>query len=158
MTKLKKMVIIGSTILAIGATSITAFAASPYTTPAEVVAALTGKTTESIIAERAATNKTYGTIANEAGKLDEFKTEVLQIKKDRLAQSVANGNITQERADAIITAIEQNQVNCDGTGSARIGQGMGAGFGMNGQGNGQGRGQGRGMGRGMGLYNSQAAQ
>ncbi|MGB7606444.1 MAG: DUF2680 domain-containing protein [Lutisporaceae bacterium] len=155
MTKLKKMVILGSTILAIGATSITAFAASPYTTPAEVVAALTGKTTESIIAERVETNKTYGTIANDAGKLDEFKVEVLEIKKDSLSQRVTDGSITQERADAIITAIEQNQVDCDGTGSARIGQGMGANFGgMNGQGNGQGRGQGR----GMGLNNGQVAQ
>ncbi len=155
MTKFKRMVIIGSTILAIGATSITAFAASPYKTPAEAVAGLTGKTVESVIAEKVETNKTYGTIAKEAGKLDEFKVEVLQIKKDRLAQKVADGSITQEKADEIIAAIEENQANCDGTGSARIGQSMGANFGGK---NGQGNGQGRRQGRGQGLYNGQAAQ
>jgi len=149
MTKLKKITAIGAMVLVIGATSLTAFAASKYNTPAEAAAGLTGKTVESVINERSETGKTYGTIANDAGKLTEFKNEVLQIKKDALAEKVAAGTMTQERADQIITAIEENQANCDGTGSARIGQKMGAGFGgMNGrgQGNGQGRGQGNGSG------------
>lgn len=161
MTKLKKTIIIGATILAIGLTSVTAFAASPYKTPAEAVAGLTGKTLESVIAERTNTNKTYGTIAKEAGKLNEFKAEVLQIKKDILSQKVAGGSMTQERADEIIAAVEKNQVNCDGTGSARIGKSMGAGFGsMSGQGKGQGqgRGYGRRQGNGQGLFKNQAAQ
>lgn len=147
MTKLKKLVTIGAMVLAIGATSITAFAASAYDSPAEAVSGLTGKTVESVIAERMETKKTYGTIANEAGKLEEFKSEILEIKKAVLAERVKAGTLTQEKADEIIAALEQNQVNCDGTGlgSARMGQKLGAGFGrMN------GRGQGRGM--GMGNY------
>ncbi|NCA79964.1 MAG: DUF2680 domain-containing protein [Sphingobacteriia bacterium] len=154
MTKFKKFAAFGVTALIIGATSITAFAVSNYSTPAEAAAGVTGKSVQSVIDERSQTGKTYGTIANDAGKLAEFKAEILAIKKDALAKKVAAGTMTQERADEIIAALEANQANCDGTGSARIGQKMGAGFGgMNGNGNGQGRGQG-GAGRGMGNQGS----
>lgn len=146
MTKLKKVLAIGTMVLTVSATSLTAFAASKYNTPAEAVAGLTGKTVESVIAERSETGKTYGTIANEAGKLIEFKAEILEIKKDALAEKVAAGTMTQEKADEIIAALEENQINCDGTGAAKIGQKLGVGFGgMNGQGKGQ-----SGMGRGQG--------
>lgn len=150
MTRLKKFAAIGAMVLVVSATSLTAFAASKYSSPAEAVAGLTGQTVESVITERSDTGKTYGTIAKDAGKLEEFKAENLQIKKDILAKKVADGTMTQARADEIIKAIEENQANCDGTGSAKIGQRMGAGFGgMNG--NGQGRGCG-GAGCGQGNY------
>lgn len=153
MTKFKKLAVIGTMVLALAATSITAFAAA-YDSPANVVSNLTGKTVESVIAEKRDTGKTYGAIAKEAGKLEEFKDEILEAKKAFLAEKVAAGTMTQEEADKIIAALEQNQATCDGTGSARIGQKMGAGFGrMNGsrQGLGQGAGFGRmnGVGRGM---------
>ncbi len=145
MTKLKKVLAIGTMVLTIGATSITAFAASQYNTPAEALAGLTGKTVESVRAERSETGKTYGTIASENGKLEEFKAEMLQIKKDALAKRVEDGIMTQEKADEIIAAIEENQANCDGTRPAKMGQKMGAGFGgMNGKGQGKGQGRGRG--------------
>ncbi|MFA9380846.1 MAG: hypothetical protein ACERKO_07275 [Acetanaerobacterium sp.] len=151
MKKLKKAVILGGMILAISATSITAFAASNYNTPAEAVAGLTGKTVESVIAEKTEAGKTYGAIADEAGKLTEFKAEMLELKRDALSEKVASGTITQERANEIIAALENNQANCDGTGTARIGQRMGAGFGgINGNGQGNGQGQG-GTGRGQGI-------
>lgn len=147
--KLKKITAIGAMVLVIGASSITAFAASKYSSPAEAVAGLTGKTVDSVIQERQDTGKTYGTIAQEAGKLDEFKSENLQIKKDILAKRVADGTMTQARADEIIKAVEERQATCDGTGNGGVGCGMGAGFGgMNGNG-GQGRGQ-RGVGCGQG--------
>jgi hypothetical protein len=147
MTKLKKTLVSSAMALAICAASLTAFAAVKYGSPAEAVAALTGKTVESVTALRQ-TGKTYGTIAKEAGKLTEFQDEMTVIKKDVLAQKVAAGTMTQAQADAIIAALEKNQETCDGTGSAKIGQKMGAGFGsMNG--NGQGRGAG-GPGRGQG--------
>lgn len=159
MKKLKKIATIGFMVLAISAVSVTAFAASKYNTPAEAVAGLTGRTVESVTEERVESDKTYGSIASEADKLDEFKAEMLQMKKDKLAAQVAAGNITQERADEIIAAIEENLENCDGTGSGRIGRNMGAMFGSKGEGqgngganrgNGMGRGQGRGMGQGRG--------
>lgn len=139
MTKIKKITAIGAMVLVIGATSITAFAASKYSSPAEAVAGLTGKTVESVIQERQDTGKSYGTIAEEAGKLEEFKQEKLQILKDNLAKRVADGTITQERADEIVKAVEERQAACDGTGTGGAGCGMGAGL---------GRGNGRGCGMG----------
>lgn len=139
MAKLKKIAAIGTMVLVIGATSITAFAASKYNSPAEAVAGLTGKTVESVVSERSETGKTYGEIAKEAGKLEEFKSENLQIKKDILAKKVADGTMTQARADEIIKAVEERQATCDGTGNGGSGCGMGAGFGR-GSSNGGGRG------------------
>lgn len=129
MTNVKKIIITGAIIATVGITSITAFAASAYKTPAEAAAGVTGKTVSEITQERQETGKTYGTIANEAGKLEEFKKEVLEMKKDTLNEQVAAGKITQERADEILKTIEENQATCDGTGSAKIGQKYGAGFG-----------------------------
>ena len=43
MKNIKKVVSLGAIVFAIGATSVTAFAASNYTTRAEAVAGLTGK-------------------------------------------------------------------------------------------------------------------
>lgn len=150
MKNIQKTFAIAAMVLAMGATSVTAFAASQYKTPAEAVAGITGQTVESVIAQRQDTRKTYGAIAAESGKLDEFKAEILEMKKDNLAAQVAAGRITQEQADAIIKAIEENQVNCDGTGTAKIGQSMRAKFGSNGTGLGNGgTGRGTGMGRGQ---------
>ena len=158
MTNLKKIITVGTMVLAIGATSITAFAASSYKNNAEVAAALTGRTVDSVTAERKDSGNTYGTIAKEAGKLEEFKKESLEMKKDNLKAQVAAGKMTQEKADAIIKALEENQANCDGTGTAKIGQKMGAKFGSNGQGQGtggqnKGQGMGRGQGQGQGQRN-----
>lgn len=153
MTNMKKVLTIGTLVALLGVSSLTAFAASNYNTPAEAVAGLTGKTVESVVAEKLESDKTYGTIAEEAGKLEEFKSEILEIKKATLAEKVAAGNMTQEQADEIISALEESIENCDGTGtgSTRIGQKMNAGFGgMNGKGNGNGLGRGQG-GQGLGL-------
>lgn len=151
MKKFRKAIMTGAVVMMVGAASVTAFAASSYSTPAEAVAGLTGRTVEDVTAERYETGKTYGTIADDAGKLEEFQTEMLQIKKDILADRVEAGLMTQERADAILAAIEENQATCDGTGSLGNGQRMGAGFGGK-YGNGQGYGQGQGYGRGMNGY------
>jgi len=147
MKTMKKLVVTGVAVFTLAIGSVTAFAASQYSTPAEAVAGLTGREVQSVIDERTQTGKTYGSIANEAGALDEFKVEMLEMKKDTLAARVAAGTMTQEQADAIIARIEANQANCDGTGAGcglnGAGCGMGTGFG-------QGRGQGgRGMGNGL---------
>jgi hypothetical protein len=86
--------------------------------------------------------------AVQATSLEDRKAAILELKKDILAQRVADGTMTQEQADEILAALIENQATCDGTGSARIGQKYGAAFGM---GNGQGRGGRMGMGRGQGL-------
>lgn len=151
MKNFKKAIAIGTMVLTIGAVSAAAMAASSYSTPAEAVAGLTGRTVDSVVSERADSGNTYGTIASDAGVLDQFKAEMLEIKKERLNARVEAGTMTQEQADAIIEAIEENQAACDGTGGARIGQSMGAGFGAgNGTGRGMGAGQGAGNGGGCG--------
>lgn len=130
------------------ATGTTVYAATAAT-PAEIVSSLTGKTVEAVIAERAE-GSTYGTIADDAGKLEEFKTQMLEAKKAWLAERVKAGTLTQERADEILKAIESNQATCDGTGGGRIGMGMGAGFGQGAGQCGMGQGLGRGFGQGQG--------
>ena len=142
MKSIKKLITVSACALVLSAMAVTTFAASAYKTPAEAVAGLTKREVQSVIDERTTTGKTYGTIANEAGVLEAFKSEVLQIKKDALAARVAAGTMTQAQADAIIKSIEANQATCDGTGNGGIGRGAGAGFGA-------GAGQGRGMGCGM---------
>jgi hypothetical protein len=142
MKTMKKLVIAGFAVLTVAAGSVTAFAASQYGTPAEAVAGLSGREVQSVTDERTQSGKTYGAIANEAGVLDKFKAEMLEMKKDTVAARVAAGTMTQEEADAIIARIEANQANCDGTGTGygRNGAGCGEGAGF-GQGSGQGRGQ-----------------
>lgn len=155
MIKFKKVLVLGAMAMALGATSVTAYAVSNYNSPAEAVAGLTGRTIDSVIEERTETGKKYGTIANEAGKLTEFKAEVLEMKKDKLNEKVQAGEMSQEEADKIITTLEQNQENCDGTGTTKMGQKLGLGFkSMNGNGQGKG-GQGRGQGNCGGFYQGQ---
>ncbi|EGW37223.1 hypothetical protein [Desulfosporosinus sp. OT] len=71
----KKLIAVGTIIGVLGGAGV---AGASYitgaTTPAGIVSALTGKPVEQVTAERAA-GKSYGTIANEAGKLEEFKTQ-----------------------------------------------------------------------------------
>ena len=145
----KKFVMAFTVLAIVGAGS--AVYASAAMTPADIAAGLTGKSVEALNQERAA-GKTYGTIAKEAGKLEEFKSQMLEQKKVVLDQRVAEGRLTQERADAIYNSIKTNQVNCDGTGNAKIGKNAGAGFGQgNGMGKGLRDGSGAGANRGAGF-------
>lgn len=148
--KLKKKLIAVVATLGIFAVAGTAYAAE-FKTPADIVSGLTGKTVEEVTAEKS-TGKTYGTIANEAGELEQFKQEMLEQKKVILDQRVEDGTLTQEQADSLYANIEANQATCDGTGSAQMGKRAGAGFGMGMQGRGQGSGFGMGC-NGLGLGN-----
>lgn len=150
MKNFKKLLAIIAVVGVLGASGVVY--AADIKSPADIVSGLTGKTAQDVTTERAE-GKTYGTIANESGKLDEFKSQMLEQKKVILDQRVKDGRLTQEQADEIYNAIKDNQANCIGNGSAGIGRNGGAGFG---QGNGAGRGQGAcgglGMGAGRGLY------
>lgn len=139
--KMKKIAL-GLLVTGVVSTTALAYAA---TRPVDIVSKLTGKTVDVLYQERAQ-GKTYGTIAKEAGKLDEFKDEMLKSKKEILDERVKEGRLTQAQADEIYNSIKNNVANCDGTGSQRLGQKYGVGFG-----NGQGRGQGNGAGLGQGM-------
>jgi len=150
MKNLKKTMIVGAAVLALAVTSITAFAAT-FSTPAELLAGLTGKSVEDVITEKTEESKTYGALADEYGVLDEYKTKILEEKKAYLEERVEEGIMTRERADAIIANLDENSLTCDGTGYADGGCGLGAGFGGgNGGGNGGGCGLGSGNGAGFG--------
>ena len=156
MRNLKKISLVTSMIGVIGLGS---FAyASDFSTPADITSELTGKTVESIREEREA-GKTYGQMAKDAGKQEEFKTKMIANRKAILSQKVSEGQITQEQADLVLKEIETNMENCDGTGGKEVGKKNGIGFGQGqGLGNGEGRGQkngqklrdGTGMGQGRG--------
>lgn len=155
MKKFHKWIVVGMVVLALGATSVVALAASPYDTPAEAIAGITGRTEEDVRAERAETGKTYGAIAIEAGKQEEFKDAMTEMREDAIQARVQEGQLTQEEADAILARIQERQADCDGTGAGRedrenlglFGQGGGQGLG---QGAGQGAGQRKGAGNGSG--------
>jgi len=159
MKTIKNLALMGALVLAVSATTVTAFAASNYMTPAEITAGLTGRTVENVVAEKFENGTTYGQLAENAGKIDEFKNQMLENKKAILSQRVFEGTMTQEESDEIIAALEKNQTTCDGTGSSKIGQTFGANFGGmmgNGQGHGKGLGNGQGSsrnqnGNGLGL-------
>ncbi|WP_342455543.1 hypothetical protein [Caloramator sp. Dgby_cultured_2] len=79
--KMKKFLVALAATTLIGSTAL-AFAASR---PVDIVSKLTGKSTDALYQERLS-GKTYGTIAKEAGKLDEFKSEMLKVKRKFLMQ------------------------------------------------------------------------
>ena len=161
MGNIKRIITLGTVILAVGATSITAFATTTHKTPADIIAGLTDKTAEEVVLEKEETGKSYGTIANDAGKLEEFKEEGMQMKKDMLKNAVEEGKITQEKADEITAHMEERQADCDGTRPDKIGKKEGLGFGMGDkehmrQGEGQGKGMRNGEGQGKGMRNGEA--
>lgn len=137
MTKFMKLGIVAALALAMSVTTVGAFATeavSPTTVP----------------------NTTISTTPLTGEALEAHQKAMLEFKKAILDARVKAGTMTQAQADAIIKAIEANQLTCDGTGSARVGQSVNAQFGSGGQGQGtygggRGQGMGRGMGRGMGL-------
>lgn len=152
-----KKLLVSVTMIGMLGVAGTAYAAVTKS-PADIAASITGKTITEVNQERAS-GKTYGTIAQEAGKLEEFQVQMLEQKKELLGQRVIDGQLTQQQADQIYNAMKNNQTTCDGTGNAlgktyglRMGNssGMGRGQGM-GRGNGMGMGSGNGIGCGLGL-------
>lgn len=148
MKNMKKIVSI-TAVVGMLATTGAVYAASEINTPAEILSNLTGKSVESLYEEIEA-GKTFGELAKEADKLDEFKSLNLEQKKSLLDTRVKEGTLTQEKADEIYSAILENQENCDGTGSNAIGKKHGVRFG-NGRDQGLGKGQGQRLGRGTGF-------
>lgn len=146
MKNFKKLIIVVTALGVLG-TAGTVFAATTFKTPAEITSQVTGQTVEAVTQERA-TGKTFGAIADEAGKLDEFTSQMLERRKTILEQQVTDGKLTQEQADATYNSIKNNQLTCDAAG---MGQG-GRGYGMRG-GNSQRMGMGQGYSYAAGTHN-----
>lgn len=139
----KRRIVLLSAVSMLSIGSVATVMAANYQTPADAAADVTGRDVEDVVQERFETGKTFGAIAAEAGKLEEFKKKVLDAKEKLLKEQVEDGAITQEQADDILEAVKERQAACDGTGYG-MGCGRGCGFGY---GAGYGRGQGAGWGR-----------
>lgn len=120
--------------------------ASGLKSPAEVLAGLSGQPMDELQIKRRE-GRTYGSIAEDYGKLEEFREQVLEQKEAILDKRVEEGYITPEKAEEIR---ERMGAFCDGEGSPGIcNHGYGAGFGMGTRhGVGQKKGLGHGRGRG----------
>lgn len=154
--KLSNKLLTAGISLAVVSMFVIPVSAANYQTAAEIIADLTGGSVDTVRTEKNATGKTYGQMALESGVLEQFKADMLELKKERLEQKVDDGVLSQEEANTIVETIEERQVNCDGTGiNKEDGLGLGLGNGQ-GTGNGQGVGNGQGTGNGQGAGNGQA--
>lgn len=150
---MKKRTLIVLTI-AVSLLMATAVMAATYSNPAQIISELTGKSEADVTARRTQ-GVTYGQLAQEDGVLDQFKSNMLEYKKEIIDERVSQGIITEEQGANIKKAMEERISACTGTpdpNRERLGQKSGGGlrFGA-GQGQGQGQGfGGRGMGRGFG--------
>ncbi len=79
--------------------------------PAAIYASLTNMTEQEAYDLKVSSGKTFGELAKDANVYDAFVAASLTAKTDYVNSLVASGDLTQDEADAIITAFE----NCDGT-------------------------------------------
>ena len=140
----KAALITAISVISIGS-AVTASAAE-HRTPADIVASLTGKAVANVIQERSETGKTFGMLAAEAGKLEEFKSEMLTAKEE-----VCDGTGNGAGLGCVYGNGAGNGPGCVYGNGPGCGYGNGAGNGPGcGYGNGAGRGNGNGWGRGQG--------
>jgi hypothetical protein len=103
MKNMKKILLLGVMVLALGTSTLTAFAAAS--------APVSGSGSAS---------------------LDDLKAQRLEVMKERMADRVEAGLMTQEQADYMLEWMEKNQAVCNGAGGYGYGRtmGQGAGYGM----------------------------
>lgn len=94
--------------------------AGTFKTPAEIYADLKGITVEEAYLEKSG-GTCYGTLAQEAGRLDEFKANMLANRKAALQDRVVQGKLTEQQADLMLQNMEQRMSECSGTGSGACG-------------------------------------
>ena len=116
MKNFKKFAIMIAVVFSLATVSVSVFAKGSDDVVASL-AKITNKTVEEVVALKNENNKSYGEIAKDAGKLEEFKLERTKLFKERLAEKVADEKITQEKADEILERRIQNMENCDGKGT-----------------------------------------
>lgn len=125
----KRWIMAGVAAAIIGVSGFTAMAAADYTNPLQLVANITGRTVESVADEQYTTGKSLYTIADEAGKSADFKDGMVTLRKERLDQRVADGTMSRDRADAIVSDMKANDsgygYGCGGYGGGGYGPGCG---------------------------------
>ena len=76
---------------------------------AKILADLTGRDVESIKDEARTNHKPMREIAKEAGVYDQFMAKHLELAKDHLDKAVADGRMSQDRADKILQNIKDGK-------------------------------------------------
>ena len=116
MKNFKKFAIMIAVVFSLATVSVSVFAKGSDDVAASL-AKVTNKTVEEVEALKNENNNSYGEIAKEAGKLEEFKLERTKLFKERLQEKVADEKITQDQADEILEKRSQNMESCDGSGT-----------------------------------------
>ncbi len=108
MKKVLLVVAVMVMVMAFGATSY----ASVSQRPIDVVAKLTGLSVDEV--QELRNFSRFSEIVTEAGVLEAFKTEMLDVRRAMVNHGLTNGRLTQEQADKIMDAFLSKIDNCDG--------------------------------------------
>jgi hypothetical protein len=103
--------VLTAVLLLTGATSV--FGLS-FRSPAEIYAELTGTTIEEAYEQRKAGSR-FGYLAENAGVAEQFRSRMLENRKEAILNKVEEGQLTQKQADDLIAEIEENMANCSGS-------------------------------------------
>lgn len=95
-----------------------------YASPATIYSDLVGIEKEEAYELRRESGKTFGQLASEEGKFEEFKAGLLEEKIKSVLNAVEAGKITQEKADEIIEDMTERIENCNPEDPIRLGRGM----------------------------------
>ena len=76
---------------------------------AEILASLTGRDAAAIREEAKTSNKRISDMAKEAGVFEQFQAKRLEAAKENLNKAVADGKISQEKADQILKNIQEGK-------------------------------------------------
>lgn len=115
MKKIGKYIFMTLAILSLGAASVSVSAMTSKT-PAESLAEITNKTVEEVTQAKTDSGLSYGKLAANENKLEAFKLERSQARKEMLEEAVSEGRLTQDQADDRLAKMETRHENCDGTG------------------------------------------
>ncbi len=85
--------------------------------PADIYADANGMTVEEAYTLRHDSDKTFGALSLEAGTYDQFAESMQAFNKDRIADLLSDGSISEDQAEEMLAQM----ADCDGTPSAKDG-------------------------------------
>ena len=107
----KTVLVLAVAVMVLGTMSVAFAAADVDWSPAKFFAQQKGITEEAAYQLRREEGKSFGELAQDQGVFEGFREQALEQRKLMLAEMVKEEVITQEKADEVLTAIE----DCDGT-------------------------------------------
>lgn len=119
--KIKNIIVASLLAIGIGVTTLTVYAQAKYETPREALSAITGKTIDEIHTLRFEEGMNHADLFETDAQYEEFKSEVLEQRKDRIDERVEDGRLTQERANEIKNQMNEDTEMFDGRGFGRGG-------------------------------------